>query len=143
MKFAIFALLAQASAQSWDTSALCDEAMPVVTSTSKSSADACSSYCAAVDSQTQTLGKMCCSYVGTTCTLYDAGATTGSNGSGSSYVFDHAESMADDTPSGVMAVSLAEFVQGVKAHLASAGCPDSCINAILSSPIDKTEQIGS
>ena len=143
MKFAIFALLAQASAQSWDSSALCDEAMPVVSSSSKNSADACFSYCAAVDSQTQTLGKMCCSYVGSTCTLYDAGATTGSNGAGSSYVFDHAESLADDTPSGIMALPLAEFVQGVKAHLASAGCPDACINAILSSPYDKTSEIGS
>merc|ERR1719198_2135632 len=140
MKYAILALIAQASAASWDSSAICDETMPKIAQSTKDSADACSSFCAGVDAATTTVGVMCCSYIGSTCSLYDAGATT--SGTGSSYTFDHVESMADSAPTGVVAVPLGDFVTGVKAHLASAGCTNSCINAILSSPEDKTVEIG-
>ena len=115
--------------------------MPRISQSSEDSQDACASYCAGVDANTDTVGVMCCSYVGTTCSLYDAGATA--SGDGFSYTFDHVVTEQDTTPSGNMAVSLLEFVEGVKAHLASAGCPDSCINAILSAPLDKTAEVGS
>ena len=84
---------------------------------------------------------MCCTYSGDACSLYDAGATV--SGDGTAYTFDHVESMADSTPSGIVAVPLKDFVTGVKAHLASAGCTTTCLNSLLSSPEGSIEEIGS